>query len=107
MALAALLPQSARDDEGIDVALLPPLALLACGVNLVVVGGAERHGKFIADLEAQSTRLRVADVVRVSRRAAANRTRVAGDEAEVLLAADALRLTDGQDTLVDLLLTAR
>ena len=50
--IAALLPQSARDDERIDVALLPPLALPACGVNLVVVGGAKRHGEFIADLEA-------------------------------------------------------
>ena len=52
MAIAALLPQSARDEEGIDITLLPPLALLACSVNLVVVGGAKRHGEFIADLEA-------------------------------------------------------
>ena len=54
-------------------------------MNLVVVGGAERHGEFIADFQAQPTGLRVANVVRVRRRAAANRARLAGDEAEVLL----------------------
>jgi hypothetical protein len=52
IALAALLPQSFRDDERIDVALLPPLALLACGVNLVVVGRAKWDRKFVADFQA-------------------------------------------------------
>jgi hypothetical protein len=102
MAIATLLPQSAREDERIDVAFLPPLALLACSVNLAVMGSTKRHGEFIADLEAEPPGLRVANVVRVRRRAAANRARLTGDEAEVLLASDALRLTDGQDALVDL-----
>ena len=65
MALAALLPQSASDDERIDVALLPPLALPACGVNLVVVGGAKRHGEFITDFESQTFWLCIANVMGV------------------------------------------
>ena len=50
--LAAFLPKIAGDGEGIQVSLLPPLAFLAGGVNLVVVGGAKRHREFVADLEA-------------------------------------------------------
>ena len=36
------------------------------------------------------------------RRASADEARLAGDEAEMLLAADPLRLTQGENTLVDL-----
>jgi hypothetical protein len=40
--------------ERIDLALLPPLSLLACGVDLMVVDGAKRNRELIADLEAQT-----------------------------------------------------
>ena len=50
--LAALLPQSTSDFERIDLALLPPLLFLARGVDLVMMGGAKRHGELIANFQA-------------------------------------------------------
>jgi hypothetical protein len=46
----AFLPQSARNYEGVNVLLLPPLLLLACGVDVVVVDRAEGDCEFVADL---------------------------------------------------------
>jgi hypothetical protein len=50
MPLAALAPQSARDFERIDIALLPPLPFLPGGVDIVMVGSAQRNGELVADL---------------------------------------------------------
>ena len=88
--------------ERIDIALLPPLTFLAGGVDVVVVNGAKRDGELVADLQTKAFRLRVTHVVRVRGRAAADKARLGGDEANMLLAADALRLTEGQNALVDL-----
>ena len=63
--VGALLPQSACDFEGVNVLLLPPLLLLACGVDLVVMDRAEGDCEFVADLEAQSPRLSETHVVSV------------------------------------------
>ncbi len=46
----AFLPQSARNYEGVNVLLLPPLLYLACGVDVVVVDRAEGDCEFVADL---------------------------------------------------------
>ena len=73
---------------------LPPFLFLAGGVDVVMVDGAKRHGELIADLETQPSGLRVADVVRVRRHPPADEARLAGDEAEMLHAADPLRLVD-------------
>ena len=54
MPLAALSPQSTRDFERIDIALLPPLPFLAGGVDVVMVDGAKRNGELVADLQAQA-----------------------------------------------------
>jgi hypothetical protein len=59
------LPQTIGNYEGIDIALLPPLPLLAGGVNVVMMDGAKRDGKLIADFQAQAFGLGVAHVVRV------------------------------------------
>ena len=53
MPLAALSPKTIGNYERIDIALLPPLPFLACGVDVVVVDGTKRHGELIADLQAQ------------------------------------------------------
>ena len=63
----ALLPEATGDDEGIDIALPPPPAFVACGVDVVMVDGAKRHGELIANLETQPFGLRVTYVVRVRR----------------------------------------
>jgi hypothetical protein len=51
------------------------------GVDMVMVDGAERYRELIGDLQAEPTRLRVADVVGVGRRAPADQTRLTGHEA--------------------------
>jgi hypothetical protein len=52
IARAAPLPEAIGNYEGINIALLPPLVLLACGVDVVVVDGAKRDGELIAHLQA-------------------------------------------------------
>ena len=83
--LATRPPQLARDLKWIDVTLLPPLPLLECGVDLVVVDGAQRHGELIADLERNAPRLGVANMMCMRRSAAANNAWLLGDKAEMLL----------------------
>ena len=81
--------------RGSIFAPLPPFLFLAGGVDVVMVDGAKRHGELVAHLEAQPSGLRVAYVVRVRRQAPADEARLTGDEAEMLLAADPFRFTDG------------
>jgi hypothetical protein len=61
----SFLPNRTGNLEWIDAPLLPPLSFVACGVNLVVVDGAERHRELIAYLEIEASRLRVADMMGV------------------------------------------
>ena len=46
-------PQRERDRFWIEIALAPPLPLVARSVQLVVMAAAERHGEFVADLAAE------------------------------------------------------
>ena len=50
-------------------------------VDVVVMCGAKRHREFVADLQPQSSGLRVSHVVRVRWRPSADEARLAGDEA--------------------------
>ena len=99
---AALFPKATGNYQGIDIALLPPLVFLTGGVDVVVVDGAKRDGELIADFQAKPFGLRVAQVVGVRGRAAADQARLTGNEAQMLLRANSLRLTEGEDALVDL-----
>ena len=63
--------------EWIDIALLPPLPLFACGVDIVVVDGAERNGELITHLQAKPSRLGVAHVMSVRGNSSADQTRLA------------------------------
>ena len=54
LALPILQPKVISNFEWIDIALLPPLPFFACGVDVVVVDGAERNGELIAHLQAQA-----------------------------------------------------
>jgi hypothetical protein len=53
-------------------------------VDLIVVDGAKRDSEFIADLEAEPSRLRVAQVMCVGGRAPADEARFGGNKAEML-----------------------
>ena len=98
----ALLPKRIGNLERIDIALQPPVALLAGRVDMVVVDGAERNRELIAHLQTQSAGLRVANVVGLRGDAPADQARLTCHKAQMLLAADALRFADGENTLVDL-----
>jgi hypothetical protein len=99
---SALQPEGSGDFERIDIVLLPPLSFVTSRVDVVVVNGTERDCELVAHLQAESSRLRVADVVRMRGRASADETRLTCDKAQMLLGADALGLADGENALVDL-----
>jgi hypothetical protein len=65
--------------------LLPPQPLIAGCMVLLMVNGAERDRKFIADLEPKAPRLGEADVMGVARRTSVNETGALGHKAQVLL----------------------
>ena len=85
VALAAPLPKTTGNFERVDVPLLPPRLLLSRGVDVVVMGSAKWNGELIADLQAEPSRLRIAHMVRVRGRASADETRLARDEAQMVL----------------------
>ena len=62
---------------------------------------ANRHGKFIGDLAAESTWLGKLQVVRLAGLPPADEAGLAGDKAEVILVAQPLGLGDGEAALVD------
>ena len=78
-------PELLGHRKWIELALLPPSPLIACGMVLMMVDGAKRHGELVAHLKAESPRLRKADVVRACGRAATDQAGLAGDEPQVLL----------------------
>ena len=55
--LLAFLPQALCDGEWINLVFLPPQPLIAGCVVLLMVDGAERYRKFIADLEPKAPRI--------------------------------------------------
>ena len=59
---------------------------------------AQGHGELVRHLEAQGARLSEANVMRLSRAAAADEAGLAGNEGKVGLIADALFLREGQLT---------
>jgi hypothetical protein len=54
-------PKIALDFERLDLEPRPPLELLARAMRLTVMGTAQRHGEFVADLLRQSGLLSKAD----------------------------------------------
>ena len=72
-------------------------------MHRAVMSATEWDREFIADLAAEGTGLRESEVVRVSRLAAAQETRLLGDVAQVLPVAITTRRSDREDALVDAL----
>src|SRR5262249_54408473 len=79
-----VLPELFCNWQRIDFMLQPPVSFISCRVVFGVMYGAKRHSEFIAHLECQSSRLRIPDMVRLRRRAAANDTRLLSDKAQML-----------------------
>jgi len=83
--LGAFSPEAFGRSERVNLMLLPPLLLIACGMVLLMVDGAERYGELIAHLEAESSGLGKADVMSVRRRSPANETGLLRYKAQMLL----------------------
>src|SRR6476619_7615454 len=100
--LGAFAPQAYGHRERINFMLLPPLPLIARGMVLLMVNGAEGYREFVADLEPKTPRLGKTDVMRMARRSPTNKTALLGDVAQMLLGSDPLWFADGKQALVDL-----
>ena len=97
----ALPPQFRRHRERVDLLVFPPGDLIAGLVQQPVVHRAQRHRVFVGDLPSHRLRLGEAKVVRLRLVAAADQARLAGDELQMRLVADAVRLGQRQCRLVD------
>ena len=76
-------PQRRRDCQWVNLALLPPTCLVACGMVLGVMNGAERNREFITHFEAQTSGLRVANMVSLRWRSATDKARLARNEPQM------------------------
>ena len=85
-------PKRAGRDCRVDAGLAPPCGFIAAAMDLAVVSPAQRHGELVADLAAERPMLRKPKVVGVRRLAAADQTRLLGDEPDMVLVTNAARL---------------
>jgi hypothetical protein len=73
--------------------LPPPRGFIAELVHLATVPSTQRHGELIAGLAAESPELGEAQMMLVGGTAAADKTRLLGDMAEMLAIADPTRFS--------------
>ena len=98
----AFLPKPLGDLQRLDLEVFPPGHFIACLMQLPVMTAAERDGELVADFEADGPRLSKAQVMRIARLSAADKTGLRGNEFEMRLVAKTLGLGDGEDALIDL-----
>ena len=65
-----------------------------------MMGSAQRHRELIADFEAEGTRLRKTQMMRVRWVATANKAWLRGDEAEMRFVPTAFWFGDGEEALI-------
>jgi hypothetical protein len=98
-----LKPQRASRDDRIDPGFAPPRRFITAAVNLAMVTSTQWNGELVADLAPKCPALRESEMMGVCRQAAANETRMPGNEFDMMLVANAPRLRPGQRTFVDTL----
>ena|ERR1700733_1413574 len=96
-----LKPQFTGGVGRINPRSLPPRSFIAATVNLAMVPATQRHGELIADLAAQRTALRKAQVVGVAGLTATDQAGLLSDEADMIAIADAPRFGVSKDRFVD------
>ena len=94
-------PKLARDRLRLNTGPGPPIHFLAGAVQLAVVGAAERHGKFIADLLRQPAGLGKAKVMGIAGLPPADQAGLPGNKAQVLLVAQSAGLSKDKQALVN------
>jgi hypothetical protein len=73
-------PEPAREVDRRDAGSRPPIDFLTGAVQFAMVSAAQWHGKFVADLEAETARLGKAQMVRVAGLAPADEAWLFGHE---------------------------
>jgi hypothetical protein len=101
LAIAGFRATAAWLPRRINLVVLPPQALIAGCVVLLMMNGAERYGEFVADLEPNTSGLCKADMMGLAWRSPANETRLLRHEAQMLLGSDPFWFADREHTLVD------
>src|SRR5262249_58603472 len=89
------------DFDWIDAGCLPPGSLIPGAMHRPMVDPAERHGKFIARLAAECTRLQVTQVMRIGGLATAEEAWLLSDRAKMLAIAITPWGCNGENALVD------
>src|SRR5436309_2343591 len=73
-------PKLVSNTLRLDTELRPPSRFIAGPMQFTMMGAAERHRELVADLEAEASWLREAQVMGIRRLAAANDTGLGGDK---------------------------
>jgi hypothetical protein len=95
------LPKTSGNLQDINPLAFPPRALIAGLVQLPMMAAAQRHGEFIAHLEANGSGLGKPQVMRIGGLPAADETRLCGDESQVRLVAQPFGFGNCELALVD------
>ncbi len=98
----AFSPEPLGVRDRVNLTLLPPLLLIAHGVEGTVVAGTEGYGPLVAHLATYGPRLGLAHMMGMARQAPADQAGLGGHKAQVVLVADPARGADRQGGLVDL-----
>ena len=98
---SSLLPKTSGNLQDIHPLAFPPRALIAGLVQLPMMAAAQRHGEFIAHLEANGSGLGKPQVMRIGGLPAADETRLCGDESQVRLVAQPFGFGNCELALVD------
>ena len=94
-------PKFSRSVEHINAPRRPPLRFVASAVQFAMMATAQRHGEFVADLEAKSSGLGESQMVGIAGLPAADHARLFGDKAKVNFVALSAWLGKGQHAFVD------
>ena len=99
---AALSPQPLRLRDRIDAALLPTCLFIANRMQRPMVRRANRDGPFIAHLPPDRAGLGEPQMMRLARRAPADKARLECHKSQMLFVANPERRADREDRLIDL-----
>ena len=94
-------PKFSRSVERINASRRPPLRFVASAVQFAMMATAQRHGEFVADLEAKTSGLGESQMVGIAGLPATDHAGLFGDKAKVNFVALSAWLGKGQHAFVD------
>ena len=97
---AVLPPKLRRCYQRCDLYVGPPRKLVAVAMELLMMLSAQWHGKFVADLAPEGSRLGKFQMVRITGRAMADQTRLRGNERPIGFVAFSKAFLNWQRALV-------